>query len=194
MIKVMATTLLAFLVVTATAQEIKNLDKRLIGSITLDQRDEVKNIIKAGVDVNKRFDFGESRNITPLYMAVLMGNADVAKILIDSGADANADFEGLNLLFVAALNGGNKAVTELLIVNGLDVNAKYTRSGPLNGITPLHIAATKGNIEVAESLIEHGADVNAKDNNGKTPLDCAISKEHIELAALIFKNGGISGK
>jgi ankyrin repeat protein len=194
MIKVMATMLLAFLVVTATAQEIEELDKKLRSSIILDQSDEVKNIINAGVDVNKRFDFGASRNITPLYLAVLLGNADVAKILIDSGADANIDFEGVNLLHVAALYGGNKAVTELLIVNGLDVNARCTKSGTTKDITPLLTAAAKGNIEVTETLIKNGADVNAKAYNGKTPLDLAISNEHKELADLIRKNGGISEK
>jgi ankyrin repeat protein len=195
MIKVMATMLLAFLVVKATAQEIEDLDKKLRGCIVLNQSDEIKNIIKAGVDVNKRFDWGKSRNITPLYLAISLGCADAVIILIDSGADANIVCEGgANLLQVAALYGGDKAITELLLENSLDVNAKITGSGATKDLTPLLIAAAKGKIEVAETLIKNGADVNVKAYDGKTPLDVAISKEHKELADLIRKNGGISGK
>ena len=191
--RAMAILILAFMVVpfqVATTQETEELDKDLRGWVVLGQEDDVRKLIKAGADVNKRFDFGASRNITSLYLAVMGGHADIGKVLIDSGADVNIEFEGLNLLHVAALYAGNKAVTELLITNGLDVEAKCTLSGETKDATPLSTAAAKGNIEVAETLIKNGADVGAKlFSNDYTPLHVAARRGHKEVTELLIANG-----
>ena len=191
--KAIAIALLAFLVVTflaATVQKKEDLNKSLRGAILLGKIDEVKRLIRAGVDVSKRFDLGASRNITPLYFAVSLGQADIVKLLIDAGADANKKFEGMNLLHVAALYGGNKAVAELLIAEGLDVNAKCAARGRAKDITPLHAAAGKDNIEFAEVLIKNGAELDAKVfENHYTPLHVAVRNSKKAAAELLIAKG-----
>jgi len=153
--KALAMVLLSILAVTfltAISQDLEEQGKKWMRAIMFGKIDEVNKLIEAGVDVNRKFDLGASRNITPLYFAVLMGEADIAKLLIDAGANVDEKFEGVTLLHVAGIYGGNEAVTELLIVNDLDVNAKCTSYGEAKDATPLHAAAGKGNVAVAEVL------------------------------------------
>jgi ankyrin repeat protein len=126
--------------------------------------DEVNKLIEAGVDVNRKFDLGASRDITPLYFAVLTGEADMGKLLIDAGADVDINFKGVNLLHVSGIYGGNEAVTELLIANGLDVNAKCTASGETKDTTPLNLGISKGHNEIVDLLRKHGG-ISGKEQN-----------------------------
>jgi len=74
-----------------------------------------------------------------LLEAIMDGDIERAKSLIDAGADVNArDIDGWTPLMYAALNGHTEIV-ELLIESGADVNAK----GALRG-TALLLAAAKG--------------------------------------------------
>ncbi|MGB6867181.1 MAG: ankyrin repeat domain-containing protein [Candidatus Aminicenantaceae bacterium] len=192
--------LLVFLSVTflvATLQKNEEMNRKLRGAIIMGKIDEVKSLIKAGVNVNDKFDVGQNRGLTPLILVAQFGKADIGKLLIEAGADVDVIFQSMTLLHLAAFSpAGNEAVTELFIAEGLDVNAKCTAEVrvEIEGVTPLHLAAATGKAAVAEALIRNGAEVNAKDKNGDTPLDLAKSKENEELADLLRKHGGISGR
>ena len=190
--KAISVVLLAILVVTflmATKQKNKELDKELHRQIMLEGNiDEVKKLIEAGVDVNKRTNVAYGLQ-TPLCVAVMMGKADIAKVLIDAGADVNENYKDAILLHVAAYSR-DKAVTELLIAKGLDVNAKCTSYGEKKDATPLHFAAGQGNIEVADVLIKNGAEVNAKTfDEHYTPLHIAAQEGHKAVAELLIAKG-----
>ncbi len=193
--KAMTIVLLAILLVTflmATAQK----SQEFTWPTLKNNIDEVKRLIRDGVDVNGKFNIGPNRGLTPLILAVKWGKADIGKLLIDAGADLNVTMDGLTLLHIATLcinDNEAKAVTELLIAKGLDVNAKATAEG--KGTTPLHAAAGKGHVAMAEVLIKNGAEVNARSQySGSTPLDVAISKKHEEMVDLLRKHGGKSGR
>ncbi len=192
---------MVLLVVTfsmANAQK-NNLTKEMIGWITIDNVDEVKKLIAAGADLNEKFDFGASKDITILHLAVISGysgTADVLRLLIDAGADVNVKYEdggNATLLHIVAHYGDIKgAKTELLIAKGLDVNAKI-QGFMEKGKTPLHFAADKGNIKVAEVLIKNGAELDAKISDTPlckqplyTPLHLAAQNGHIAVAELLI--------
>ncbi len=181
---------------TALSQENEEIGKKWTSAILFGKIDEVNQLIQAGVDLNVRFDLGASRDITPLYFAVLMGSHEIAKLLIDAGADVDINFTGLNLLHISGLYAGNKAVTELLIAHGLDVNAMSMASGETKGATPLHVAAGKGNIEATEVLIRNGAELEARlSENQNTPLHLTVrnnQKAAVEL--LIYEGADVNAK
>ena len=121
---------------------------------------------------------------TPLHMAAVEGRAEVAKALIDKGADVNAkDREGWTPLHSAAMDG-NVDIVRLLINDGAYVDAK----GGEDTWTPLHLAAFFGRYDAAKLLTEKGADVNAEDKLGRTPLELAAEEGHQELADLLRKH------
>jgi ankyrin repeat protein len=189
-ISIVLSVVLVVTFLTAISQETEEHGKKWTRAIMFGKIDEVNQLIQAGIDVNGRFDLGASRDITPLYFAVLMGNTDIAKLLIDAGANVDINFEGVNLLHIAGLYAGNKAVTELLIANGLDVNAKSIASGETKDATPLHAAAGKGNIEVAEVLINNGAELEAKlSQNKNTPLHLAVRNNQEAMVILLIAKG-----
>jgi ankyrin repeat protein len=189
-ISIVLSAMLVVTSLTATSQENEEHGKKWTSAILFGKIDEVNQLIQAGVDVNERFDLGASRDITPLNFAVLLGSDEIAKLLIDAGADVDINFKGVNLLHISGLYAGNKAVTELLIANGLDVNAMSMASGETKGATPLHAAAGKGNIEAAEVLIRNGAELEARlSENQNTPLHLAVRNNQKAAVALLIDEG-----
>jgi ankyrin repeat protein len=124
---------------------------------------------------------------TPLGLSCFFQHAEVARYLIEKGADVNIPSN--NSFKVAPIHSAcavsDFELVTLLIKNGADVNAKQQAD-----ITPLHAAAHNGQNALAELLINAGADVNAKTVDGKTPVMMAEEKSFTETAALIKSRGG----
>ena len=106
---------------------------------------------------------------------------EVAKLLLDHGADvAAATNNGRTALMLAAA-GGHEAVTKLLLDHGADV-ATATKKGQ----TALIRAAFGGHEAVTKLLLDHGADVAAADGTGKTAL---IRAGHEAVTKLLLDHG-----
>ncbi len=115
---------------------------------------------------------------TAINLAASDPNADLVRLFLDHGADANdaadGQTQGMTPLLYAARDG-NKALAELLLAHHADVNRK--QKGPPM-FTPLHFAAQKGFLAIAELLLANGADVNARGDNGQTPLHVAATDDN----------------
>lgn len=123
-----------------------------------------------------------SDGFTALHYAAFFGKADVAHVLIESGArvDAYTQNAFANQPLHAAAAGRHLEVCRILLAAGADVNA--TQHG---GYTPLHEAAQHGDVELAELFLSAGADPSARQDDGRTPAEGAEAAGHPDLAARI---------
>lgn len=155
---------------------------KFIDYIRDNNKEMVANTIKTHPEFpnNKYNDF----DIMPLAIACERGNTEIAKILIEGGADVNAKSEW-SLPPICSTVIDNKFDTfKLLIDKGADLNAKDQ-----GGWTPLHFAAYEGKTEYFNLLIAKGADFNAKTLKGETPLKLAMAKAHLGLADALREKG-----
>lgn len=123
---------------------------------------------------------------TPLGWACKTGQTDVARLLLEFGADPSARHAetGRTALHLAATSG-RAATIQLLLDHGVDVEARMEDDEQ----TPLHLAATEGRIDLVTTLIENGANPNAKDWSDETPLYRAVLARNATLARLLLTHG-----
>ncbi len=114
---------------------------------------------------------------SPLMMACLKGELELAKRLIGRGADVNKP--GWTPLHYAATNG-HLAVMELLFANNAYIDAESP-----NGTTPLMMAAQYGSTAAVKRLLDEGADPALKNQLGLTAIDFAHRASRPDAAELI---------
>lgn len=117
---------------------------------------------------------------TPLTLAITNGNSDIAKMLLEKGADVNYrdNFDNTPLIY-ASLMGHTKMVRILINMNA-DINSRNTW-----GKTALMYAASAGHKNIIETLLSAGADINTQDNNGGTALLYAYQKQNDDIVNLL---------
>ena len=123
-------------------------------------------------------------DVTPLHLASLYGHVEVARMLVEHGADVAAQTEhGVTPLHAASAMG-QVEVARMLVERGADVATqnKY-------GETSLHAASQNGQVEVARMLVERGADVAAQTKDGDTPFHLALKNGQVEVVHMLVECG-----
>jgi 26S proteasome non-ATPase regulatory subunit 10 len=123
-----------------------------------------------------------------LYMAVDKGNAELVKLFLSLGTNANVAYneDGLCPL-VMSCSINSYPVTCLLLQYG----AKANGLGNLGGdyITyPLMVAVDKNNINMVKVLLKYGAKTKVKDRSGKSPIFVARRHKNVEMIKLLEKS------
>jgi ankyrin repeat protein len=145
---------------------------------TLGSRSALETALARDVDAHAMFS---GDGWTPLHLAGFFGRDACAETLLDAGASLTAISRNstANTPLHAALAGmTNAALVQRLLDAGAEANARGE-----TGITPLHLAASRGAADLAEMLIQHGAQTDATMDDGTTPADMATKRGHAELGA-----------
>ncbi|XP_059471305.1 ankyrin repeat domain-containing protein 17 isoform X2 [Neocloeon triangulifer] len=136
--------------------------------------------MSAGVE-----DRGIKGDCTPLMEAASAGHADIVRLLIENGADVNAQSSTGNTPLMYACAGGHLEVVEILLAAGANVEDHNE-----NGHTPLMEAASAGYVNVAKVLLENGAGINTHSNEFKeSALTLACYKGHLEMVRFLLAAG-----
>jgi ankyrin repeat protein len=125
---------------------------------------------------------GAKASDTALSEAVTFGYAEIVRMLITAGTNANiVESSGINLLHWAAITN-RPAVIPVLAEAGVPIDATDD-----NGFTPLMYAATIdfGDAEVLRALLNAGADKAIRNSEGRTALAQARRYHHSILAAAL---------
>lgn len=154
---------LAVLLLTSCGREnaqdglacLKRADLKLIAAALNRNTATMEDAIKSGADVNVTVEgLGP-----PIVITALGDNYDGIKLLLDRGANINAeDSEGYTALINASISNRPDMV-RLLLSKGANVNAPSNLmvNGKRARFTPMMIAKSKGHQEIVRLLTEAGA-------------------------------------
>lgn len=164
--------------------------KALFDAIGAGDLAEVKKLIEADrqlvnargtrgkyLDATLTDKYGPFSDVTPLHVAANCGQIDVIKLLLESGADIEAEEQHLTPL-CWAVAGNQVTAVGLLISKGCRLNGEA-----------LNEAAWYGHPEVMQSLLAKATDVDIRDSKGRTPLWTAAQEGHAEVVNMLIEKG-----
>ncbi|WP_299584281.1 acyltransferase family protein [uncultured Sunxiuqinia sp.] len=112
-----------------------------------------------------------SQQVQSIHAAVISGNLEAVKQLLDAGTDVNdPEPAGGSSPLISAIVFDKTDIALALIEAGADVNFKNKE-----GSTPLHSAAFFCRTELVKELLEHGADKAIRNNAGSTALESIVA-------------------
>lgn len=166
------------------------LDPKGLSGLYLALREPSPKVAQVLIDWPKtNVEIRTAQDESPLMMACLKGELELARRLIARGADVNKP--GWTPLHYAATNG-HLEVMELLFANNAYIDAESP-----NGTTPLMMAAQYGSTAAVKRLLEEGADPALKNQLGLTAIDFAqraSRPDAVELIALAIRGTRAKGK
>ncbi|MGY3203538.1 ankyrin repeat domain-containing protein [Streptomyces sp. TE5632] len=131
----------------------KKLSRHLLEAILAADAARVKALLRAGADPER----GDSDGTTPLYLASVQGEAEVARLLLEAGASPDTESRGVGSdgtpLCAAACWGHTETVRELL-AHGADPNLREDQGA---GWSPLDWANNGPHPATAGLLVAAGA-------------------------------------
>lgn len=124
-----------------------------------------------------------------LILAAIQKDESSIRLLLERGADPNADFLVKPLHLAAA--DDQPALLELLLSYGANLESRISchDSPPQPCQTPLHVAVNYGHISAAKVLVKWGADMNGTYHDGMTPLHLAAQMGYLDMAAFLLLHG-----
>lgn len=170
---------LVFTNAVADALDVK-LENELVQAVQQRNIEKVSRMVGEGVDL---------RESSALTVAVEAGHIDIAKYLVEHGADPDGNKKGSAI--AAAARTDNAEILNYLLSKGADINAESPSDESILS-TPLIRAIYNGRLEEVRMLVQFGADVNKVNRKGNTALHQAIrftNGNQTELVELLLKNG-----
>lgn len=136
----------------------------------------VRLLLKKGALPNSEKGVDVRNEASGLFFAVMAGDVDMARALIDAGAKIQrmkilGNFMSSPLNYTTSLDG--PAMLEFLISKGGDPNEVDD-----DKISNLAWASISNRVSIVQSFLAHGAQVNTVDRFGMTPLLYAASINH----------------
>ena len=173
------------LIAQTPSPRFKAVDKRIFKAALRSDVKQIEKLIREGVDVNQKNEYGE----TPLHLSLfdLEYKPEAVIALLKAGADINARNNSGTTPLLYALYNKNAAnqYARLLIENGADVNLARD-----NGETPLHVTVGWTTSGISMLLLTKGADPNAVGLYGETAfLRAVLNGADIEIIRLAIEKG-----
>ncbi|WP_342835741.1 ankyrin repeat domain-containing protein [Candidatus Lucifugimonas marina] len=147
-------------------------------------------LIARGEDVNEKEDhYPDGDGDTPLILASYSNSINVARLLVEAGADIDAQNWGKSTALEAAFLNDSLEVARFLMEIG---------ASGVSSETVLHKAALSNSIKIVRLLIDTGADIDARltdldvswvNNIGNSPLHSAVRGSALDTMRMLIDAG-----
>jgi len=148
--------------------------------------DAKRHATTAGAEFTDLTDLKRQMHDKALLLASEAGDEEEVELLLDEGADVNAQGGEYGNALQAASYGGHAKVVELLLDKGADVDAQGGEYG-----NALLAASYQGHAEVVGLLLDNEADVRAEDEAYGSALQAASNQGHWNVMRLLLYQGGL---
>ena len=171
--------------------------KKLLASMSfLDRIARIDVVMLSNCVINGRLaKFLEGSGLgMALYFAAKHGACDLARIVLDRGADLGAIVApslqaALWPPLHEAVNRGHIDMVRLLVARGADLEAESPELGVDAWLKPLHIAVKKERPAILVYLLSRGANIEASCRMERTPLFYAAREENTEILQYLLERG-----
>ncbi len=176
-------------------REIINPKNKKLNSAFIDKKNSILASLQALLDTkikqgNYHLELDITKNINnkdmhnALHWTAANGLVDIAKLLIDNGANIDLPDKMYSSALKVACIFKKIEMIQLLLKNGADTNITNN-----DGYAALMYAVINDDIETVELLIKNGANVNIKNKFGRTALNIATDRECALIINLLKDRG-----
>uniref|UniRef100_A0A5K3ETX1 ANK_REP_REGION domain-containing protein n=2 Tax=Mesocestoides corti TaxID=53468 RepID=A0A5K3ETX1_MESCO len=138
--------------------------------------------------INQQMDINaciESSMESALTLACSGGFVDLARLLLDRGADKEHRDKKSHTPLHTAVYANQRQIVSLLLDYGADIEAQVERTKD----TALSIACSHGRLEITEDLLNRGANKEHRNFSDYTPLSLAASGGFVDVIQLLLRHG-----
>jgi ankyrin repeat protein len=118
-----------------------------MNAIYSQNREEIKNLLNSGIDINQKIDC-----TTPLLLAILIKDVEIVSLLINAGASVNSEGKLCYSPLILASSMGLTEIVHLLLKAHADVHEKDRWEN-----TALYYAKKKNYSDIVKLLLQYGA-------------------------------------
>lgn len=162
----------------------------LVAAVKAGDRAEVERLIAAGANLDEQVPMVGSLddNYTPLGIAAREGHLDIARLLLDAGADPT---RMIGLMGGTALHDatyfGHADIVRLLAEprRGARALPELNAQGAYNGLSALHDAVWQQQVDAVRALCDAGARHDLRGHTGMTPRELALHYGDDAIADLL---------
>lgn len=156
-------------------------------AVSVGVRGLVDELLAAGADPNAQILDTEassgntSPGPTPIILAAISDDPDIAQRLIDAGADANVANEKGNTALDYSIRNGSFQTVDMLLSNGASVKGRE--------IEIAIEAMRREEVGIIKRMIEQGADLSGKMKDGRTLIELAAAVDTTQILSVLVQHG-----
>lgn len=142
-------------------------------------------VVKLLLERNALIEHRAKTGLTPLMEAASGGFQDVGEVLIEKGADVNAQPvpSSRDTALTIAAEKGHASFVELLLNHNACIDVKNKK-----GYSPMWLACNGGHFEVVQLLVNAKCDCDTQDNRKISCLMAAVKKGHLKVVKFLVKH------
>lgn len=125
--------------------------------------------VKAEKERFSSIDTRDEHDFTPLHYAAFYGHLGTVQLLVNAGANVNAQAEDMVTPLLLAASGGHNEVVRFLLEKGADISHM-----DIVGNTALMYAAAGNHPHTCNELLAKNPDMTVSNENGETAYSLAV--------------------